>query len=65
MDGYRELYGSGQEVEVKRATHDGWIWVKARVSVDLGNVIRVHVEGMHGPYPFTPDSVRKPGEDKA
>ncbi len=61
----RELYGSGQEVEVKRATHDGWIWVKARVSIDTGHVVNCYVSGSNGVTPIRPDSVRKPGEGRA
>lgn len=60
----RELYGSGQEVEVKRATHDGWIWVPGRVVEDTGEVVRCFVHMQLGTHAFNPDSVRKPGEDK-
>lgn len=61
-NGYRELYSSGQEVEVKRATHDGYVWVPARVSSDDGEAVRCVLP--LSTRDFHPDSVRKPGEDK-
>ncbi len=64
MTEMRELYGSGQEVEVKRATHDGWIWIRGRVIRDDGDAVKVWADGCNGAQMFAPDSVRKPGEDK-
>lgn len=64
-EGYRELYGSGQEVEVKRATHDGWVWHPGRVRYDHGDYVMVIPGGSEVAFQFAPDSVRKPGEDKA